>query len=252
MELTGKNVGGGIQAGGDIAIYDMEVYQGELYAAGQFEQVGTIKENHIARWDGTQWKPVGGGIQNDIFGYSLLRELHVYDGYLYVGGRFGGAGGVPAEGVARWDGNEWCGCGSNILEQVISLNHYRDTLYIGGAFALHQATDSIYSLARFIGTEFADTCGSINVGIKTIAAQKKELVGYPNPVQETLTLKLPNTQLNEVTVLIYSSMGQLVREEKYSLVDHELKLDLNQLTSGMYFGEIQSSAHSFRFSFVKE
>ena len=255
MKWNGSNwvdVGGGIIASGATVIYDMEIYQGELYVAGQFEQQGSIKENHIARWDGVQWKSVGGGIQNDIFGYSVLRELHVHDGYLYVGGRFGGAGGVPAEGVARWDGNEWCGCVGNILETVETLTHYRDTLYIGGNFGVYTPQDSIYSLARFIGTEFADTCGSINVGIKTIAAQKKELVGYPNPVQETLTLKFPYTQLNEVAVFIYSSMGQLVREEKYTLVNQELKLNLNQLTSGMYFGEIQSSSHSFRFSFVKE
>lgn len=247
-----EDVGGGIHAGGDIAIYDMEVYQGELYVAGQFEQIGSIKENHIARWDGVQWKPVGGGIQNDIFGYSLLRELHVHDGYLYVGGRFGGAGGVPAEGVARWDGNEWCGCGSNILEQVISLNHYRDTLYIGGAFALYQPTDSIYSLARFIGTEFADTCGSIHVGIKTLAAQKKQLIGYPNPAKEVLTLKIPNTPINEVIVSIFAASGQIVREEKYALVNQELPLRVNPLPSGMYFGEIRSQSDSYRFSFVKE
>ncbi|MGB0807305.1 MAG: hypothetical protein ACPGRC_11490, partial [Salibacteraceae bacterium] len=44
-----QQVGNGIETTYPYSIvYDMEIYQGELYVAGQFYQDGPIKENHIA------------------------------------------------------------------------------------------------------------------------------------------------------------------------------------------------------------
>ena len=33
-----------------------------LYVAGEFEAVGPIRASQIARWDGTSWSPLGGGL----------------------------------------------------------------------------------------------------------------------------------------------------------------------------------------------
>ena len=57
----------------------------------------------IARWNGSSWQPLGGGIDNT--GTSLV----VHGGELFVGGLFSSAGGVSSRGIAGWDGSSWHG-----------------------------------------------------------------------------------------------------------------------------------------------
>jgi len=229
-------------------INDMIEYKGDLYIGGMFVQSNHSKENHIARWDGQNWKTVGGGIQNP---YFQINTLHVYNGYLYVGGGFNEIGGIPAQGIARWDGKEWCSCNSEFDGNVVSITHYRDTLYIGGGFN-HIDGDSIAKIARFIGDDFADTCGSISVGIKTLEAEKKQIVGYPNPARESIYLMLPELGNQEVEVQVYNQVGQLMWQQPRYISNQKLELDVSQLAPGMYFGELVTRSRNFVFSFVKE
>ena len=37
-------------------------YAGELIAAGDFTTAGGVEARHIARWNGTNWSPLGTGI----------------------------------------------------------------------------------------------------------------------------------------------------------------------------------------------
>ena len=36
---------------------------GSLYAGGKFTTAGGVTANHIARWDGSDWHPLGSGIE---------------------------------------------------------------------------------------------------------------------------------------------------------------------------------------------
>src|SRR5436190_6542462 len=40
----------------------LAVYNGELYAGGNFDTAGTAAASYIAKWDGTSWSAVGGGL----------------------------------------------------------------------------------------------------------------------------------------------------------------------------------------------
>ena len=40
----------------------LEVFDGDLYAGGLFNQVGDQVVNHVARWDGEAWHPLGEGV----------------------------------------------------------------------------------------------------------------------------------------------------------------------------------------------
>jgi hypothetical protein len=75
------------------------VFNGELIAGGPFTTAGGIAANHIARWNGVSWSPMGSGISGNV---EALRE---HGGELIVGGNFSNAGGVDAKHVARWNGD---------------------------------------------------------------------------------------------------------------------------------------------------
>jgi hypothetical protein len=54
---------------------------------------------HIARWDGNAWEPLGAGVS---CGQLYVNALAVYNGELIAGGGFATAGGHVSAYFARW------------------------------------------------------------------------------------------------------------------------------------------------------
>ena len=120
-----------------------------LYVGGRFDMApGGVPARNIARWDGTSWTEVGGGIGNGV----LLDADEVYaltvfhdggGGALYAGGSFFEAGGVPARNIARWDGTSWSDVGGGVVELdeadedrggVKAFEVFNNELWVGGQF----------------------------------------------------------------------------------------------------------------------
>ena len=126
-----------------------------LYAGGDFTAAGGVAAKNIAKWDGSSWTPLGGGITAG----SLVLALTVYDDGggpgLYAGGSFTSAGGVPASNIAKWDGAAWTALGGGRSLGVSAL-----TVYDGGnGLALHAGSishnDQGNCIARWDGSTWA-------------------------------------------------------------------------------------------------
>jgi hypothetical protein len=85
--------------GGDYPYVDALAFalDGSLYAGGQFTTAGGVVTNRIARWDGSQWHPLGSGMNS---GVSAL--VFGLDRSLYVGGDFTTAGDMVSSRIAQW------------------------------------------------------------------------------------------------------------------------------------------------------
>jgi hypothetical protein len=163
--------------GTDGDVYFLLEYNGSLYAGGNFGSAGGDPLNpqaapFIARFDGSQWFPVGAGTNDKVTdmvvynnqlivsGYFTMAgnvsanhivswngsswnplgsgingkvtALAAYNGYLYAGGLFDSAGNVPAKNIARWDGQSWSAVGEGLANQVYTLAFYNGKLYAGG------------------------------------------------------------------------------------------------------------------------
>jgi hypothetical protein len=122
------------------------VYGGDLIVGGDFEKAGGLTVNHIARWDGTSWHSIGGGVSGGGLPMTgtCVRCLGVYSGLLIVGGNFTKAGEVDANHIAAWDGSSWTplesgttgGHNGTVYDQVL----FEGNLVIGGDFT--QAGDA--------------------------------------------------------------------------------------------------------------
>ena len=78
----------------------------DLYLGGAFTDAGGTAVSGLARWNGTAFTDVGGGVSGSPQGGGVY-ALAAYGGGLVVGGDFTHAGGVPASGCALWDGSAW-------------------------------------------------------------------------------------------------------------------------------------------------
>ncbi len=135
-----------------------------LYVGGFFTMAGGVDARSIARWDGVQWSPLGSGID----GGTVLAMAAYDDGSgpaLYAAGSFTTAGGVPADDIARWDGNQWSALHDNDIKGpgsplIISLRVFDDglsdhpALFIAGRFASAAGVD-VQNIVRWDGNTWS-------------------------------------------------------------------------------------------------
>jgi len=141
-------------AGLDGAVLSLTVFDEDgdgplpaaLFAGGDFEYADTERVRHLARWDGSEWSSVGGGVSG--LPDCSVNALTVFDpdyggpAFLVAGGGFVLAGDVYCRFIAAWDGSEWSplGDGFNTLVHALTVFDYDGTgplapaLYAGGEF----------------------------------------------------------------------------------------------------------------------
>lgn len=110
-------------------------FEGSLIVCGNFLKAGDQTVNGIARWDGTQWYPLGEGFNNTVYGVGI------FDGKLYAGGAFTASGTAALGRVARWNGTTWEHPGfeveygiAGVQAFVHTLREVGDSLYVAGGF----------------------------------------------------------------------------------------------------------------------
>lgn len=138
-----------------------------LVIAGLFDAINGLAAGNIAAWNNVAWSPLGTGTDGPIFGMTTFDA----DGpgpqpaSLVVVGNFTTAGGVPALGVARWDGAAWHAIGSGIPSDTPSGPRCvavfdadgpgpdLPQLYVGGFFAA-AGPPAIAGIVRWNGTDW--------------------------------------------------------------------------------------------------
>lgn len=137
-----------------------------LFVGGGFTSAGSVATTGIAKWNGSVWSALAGGIGGPVVltvGPSVA-ALAVFDAgagpRLYAGGNFSTVGSVPAANITCWDGTAWTALGSGLNGQVDRLLVYDDgggpLLYVGGGFSLAGSV-SVNGWARWNGTAWSAT-----------------------------------------------------------------------------------------------
>ncbi len=155
-----------------------------LYAGGNFTRLcnnatctATIAANgvnHVARWDGANWQPLGFGVNNSVFTLSS-------DGTnLYAGGVFArlcdnaDCSVTAANGInhlARWDDANWhsLGTGGQGTDSSISaLAWDGNYLYAGGQFRAAGLCVGCNRIARWDGTAWHSLGHGLNNWVRTL------------------------------------------------------------------------------------
>tara|TARA_R110000782_G_scaffold45706_5_gene101284 strand:+ start:1296 stop:2645 length:1350 start_codon:yes stop_codon:yes gene_type:complete len=142
-----------------------------LYATGSFTANGVTGGNLIAKWDGSAWTSVGGGLQNQ---YS--NTMKSFQGDLIVGGYFDSAGSVPGTAkLARWDGAAWNSMDAqaeSFLSSIWDLEVHDDgsgeALYVAGNYVALNGQIGLDHIARWDGTTYTAVGGTIGGAVPLI------------------------------------------------------------------------------------
>ena len=171
-----------------------------LYAGGEIDVAGSAPVNNLARWLAPHWHDVGGGVTSSGILASFVFAMEVFDEdgvgpgapALFVGGQFQFAGGVPAEGLARWDGVDWSVVGGGLATKfpgetqatVNSLTVYDDgrgpALYVGGSFDF-AGGDPAANIARWDGERWDDVGGGVSNSVSTLSVFDEDGFGPQRP-----------------------------------------------------------------------
>jgi hypothetical protein len=143
------------------AIRALAVSGTNLYAGGSFTMVGYLFYSHIARWDGTTWWGLSGGVDGDV------DALAVSGTNLYVGGSFTTAISTVNH-VAKWNGFAWSALGPGLTNStggiVDALAVSGNDLYAGGSFTMAGSLP-VNGIARWDGSAWSALGAGVGGGI---------------------------------------------------------------------------------------
>lgn len=147
-----------------IAFFDDGRGEGPaLYIGGSFATASGVPASGVARWGGSSWATVGGGLNGGVLALVVIDDGQGGGPALYAGGGFTTAGGVPARGIARWDGTQWLPLGEGIgaPDGYCTALHVHDdglghgpALYVGGGFATAGSTPA-NNIAKWDGVAWS-------------------------------------------------------------------------------------------------
>jgi hypothetical protein len=133
---------------------------GAVYAGGWFERAGPAAAVSLARWTGHAWQPLPMGCPADtcllpsVVGLALTTDGQLYASLSHR------SPGLPADGLARWDGHAWQALGNGLQAKAGSTSPPMvramaagpaHSLYVAGDFAEAGGQPSA-QVAKWTGT----------------------------------------------------------------------------------------------------
>ena len=126
--------------------------QPAVYAGGLFALPGGVAEHRVAKWDGTQWTPIGGAFNRRVTSLASYPDLTGGASRLIVGGEFTTADGgqtslpppvpAPLPFLGAWNGTRWVALGNGQTPPDAPVRVLR-VLSVGGVSRLGAGGDFV-------------------------------------------------------------------------------------------------------------
>ncbi|MFO0833779.1 MAG: hypothetical protein U0638_02320 [Phycisphaerales bacterium] len=155
---TWSTLGDGLGGAGSWVTSLGALPNGDLVAGGTFTNAGAASTPYIARWTGSAWVSMAGGMDNQVNAMTVSKTT----GELFATGFFTTAGGTPANRIARWTGTGWAALGSGLgnIGWAITSRPNGD-IVVGGSFTT-AGGKTVNRLARWTGGQWFGMSGGTN------------------------------------------------------------------------------------------
>jgi hypothetical protein len=143
---------------------------GDLIVAGQFNNADGVLVNNVARWNGTSYSSLGGGVTNQLGGLCYVNAIALLsNGDLIVGGSLTHAGGAPASNIARWDGAAWSPLAAGTGLEIAELALLQDNTVIAAGSFTTAGGNPANRIARWNGSTWSTLGTGVNNAVAALA-----------------------------------------------------------------------------------
>lgn len=150
-------------------------YQNELYLTSTPLTIDGQAYQNIARWNGSEWNPVGSGVDGTIF--NIISGA---DG-IYVSGSIEPINPQNQGGIVRWDGNQWHDVGGGITGYIMDLQLVDNQVIIGGTFT-STTNLQMHNIAAWNGTTWNTFGNGIDNPIESVLLRDQGLYALGKPI----------------------------------------------------------------------
>jgi hypothetical protein len=159
---------GSVDGGIGGAVVDLATSGTDLYVGGPINTAGGLAVNGVAKWNGSAWSALGGGLtrpQDPGPGSrpGYIQAIVIRGSDVYFGGRFDN---TSTDNITRWDGSAYQAVGpaSNPLKFVAGIGFLGNELYVSDRDSASGFPSAIYHL---VGSTWQDiTPTSLGVDIE--------------------------------------------------------------------------------------
>lgn len=224
--------------------YSLTNYNNNLIVGGYFASAGGIAANSIAKWNGTTWDSLGSGVGATNVGYDYVFALSVYQGNLYAGGMYLTAGGVLANGIAKWNGSIWTDLNGGTWYNnsnaygVNAMSVYGNDLYAGGLFTT-------------AGNVPVSHISKWNEPITSISTPSETTIdnfgNYPNPFSDITTIFFGVSKPRHVKLMILDIYGRdvsILADETKQPGNYFINFNGANLDAGIYLIKSETDTKS--------
>ena len=202
-----------------------------LYAGGFFTTAGGQPIVGLARWDGSAWSQVGGGVN------GAVNALEYRDGRLYVGGTFTTAGGQPAQNLAVWDGAAWSALDGGVNGAVDAILHVGPVMHLAGLGSVAGCTPSLYLARHEAATSAVGDAAALPRAVVTTAGNR------PNPFNPRTAIAFTLARDARATVEVFDARGRRIAtllDGDLAAGDHVVEFTPRDAPSGLYFCRVEA------------
>ena len=143
-------------------------FQDEIYCNASVKSFSGVEVKGIAKWNGSNWHPVGEGLSDSFGGNGNTYSQIIYQEDLVVGGGFTRVGTDTVYGIARWDGVNWHSMNfpavPSFFPFISAMAIYNDELYVAGNFQALINGGVTSDVAKFDGTQWHEVGGGLKGG----------------------------------------------------------------------------------------
>ena len=213
-----------------VQVFDLEVFNNELYAVGSFNSIGGLATNnvHLAKYNGTTWSLVPHPIitlyTTPVISFDppTAHLLSSMNNKLYVAGTFGITGfDIATRPLMSWDGLTWGELSLNGAITGMCSIFFNGELYLGGNMSVLVPSDFTYYY------DFLKL--STTVAVEELVPNNFTL--SPNPTNSKISVK-SNAEMIGKEFMIYDQLGKEVKSGV--ITSEETEIDLSNLTEGVY------------------
>jgi hypothetical protein len=205
---------------------------GNVYVGGNFLKAGGHEVNHIAKWDGNDWRPLDNGMNN------VVNSIAISNNSIYIGGSFtmGKNSDEILNHVAKWYNERWYPVDEGLDGEVKTIICYDRFIFAGGQFSdklsvwngrcwypveggisgNQVSTIVMKDKDLYVGGEFIMAGDKPSFNFGRLAYSKLKVVDVTKPIiYKRIRFPIPysvrSRDLRDIIIVVYNTHGDIVK-----------------------------------------